>query len=243
MQRSTIGVGPALRKARQARGVSIAEASRDTKIRQEFIRALETEEFGRLLGDVYVRGTLRSYATYLGVPPERLLSRYASVAGEPVPAPPPGPVANEAVVGAPRRRDDHVLIAMIAAVLVVTAVAFGVLSTRDSAPAPAHAAVTASTTTVSGPGISLAVSTRTEPVDVTVREDASPAHTFHLLPGESRAFVAHGSLMIRISRGATADVVVNGKDLGTPGRRGRSWRHTFSYETAEETPAGAASGV
>jgi len=54
-------VGPALRKARQARGVSIAEASRDTRIREQFIRALEGEDFDRLLGDVYVRGALRTY--------------------------------------------------------------------------------------------------------------------------------------------------------------------------------------
>jgi cytoskeletal protein RodZ len=236
VQRSTIGVGPVLRKARRVRGVSIAEASRDTKIRRDLIQALEDEDFDRLLGDVYVRGALRSYATYLGLPADRVLSRYASSAGEAEPSSAAPPPSTDAVVGAPRRRDDHVLVATIAAILVVLAIAFGVLSPRESAPAPAGAAAEPPSQ-VAAPGISLSVSTDTEPVDVTIRQDDRPSTSFHLLPGESRSFVADRSLTVRLSKGATADVVVAGKDLGTPGRADRPWRHTFSYET----PTAAAS--
>jgi cytoskeleton protein RodZ len=237
VQRSTIGVGPALRKARQARGVSIAEASRDTRIRQEFIQALEAEEFGRLLGDVYVRGALRSYSTYLGLPADRVLSRYAQVVGEAAPASPAAPPPSEAIVGAPRRRDNHRLVAMIALTLVIVAAAFGILSTRHSAPAPAGEVAGTSVAGATGPGISLSVSTATEPVDVTVRVDDQGPVMFTLLAGESRAFDAEGSITIRLSRGATADVVVNGEDKGTPGRSTHPWKRTYSYET----PAAASS--
>jgi cytoskeletal protein RodZ len=231
LQRSTIGVGPALRKARQARGVSIAEASRDTRIRQEFIQALEAEDFGRLLGDVYVRGALRSYASYLGLPADRVLSRYAQIAGQSAPAS-PGPLPSEAVVGAPRRRDSHRLVAMSAATLVIVAAAFGILSTRTSSPSPARAVAGGSLSQAVGPGISLAVSTQDEPVDATVRTDSGDPLTFTLLPGESRAFVADVSITIRLSQGATADVVVSGRDLGTPGSSSRPWKRTFSYSAA-----------
>jgi cytoskeleton protein RodZ len=231
VQRSTIGVGPALRKARQARGVSIAEASRDTRIRQEFIQALEAEDFGRLLGDVYVRGALRSYSSYLGLPADRVLSRYAQVAGQSAPAS-PGPLPGEAAVGAPRRRDNHRLVAMSAATLVIVAAAFGILSTRTSAPSPARAVTGRSLSQAVGPGISLAVSTQDEPVEATVRTDSGDPLTFTLLPGESRAFVADVSITIRLSQGATADVVVSGRDLGTPGSSSRSWKRTFSYSAA-----------
>jgi cytoskeletal protein RodZ len=183
VQRSTIGVGPALRKARQARGVSIAEASRDTRIRQEFIQALEAEDFDRLLGDVYVRGALRSYATYLGLPADRVLSRYSSAAGDVVPTAPGPPTATDPVVGAPRRRDNHLLIGMIAAVLVVLAVAFGVLAPGRSAPAPARPLAGGPTAGIDGPGISLSVSTQTEPVDVSVASDAGePPSAFRRAP-------------------------------------------------------------
>jgi hypothetical protein len=229
VQRSTIGVGPALRDARRARGVSIAEASRDTRIRQELIRALENEEFDRLLGDVYVRGALRSYSTYLGLPSDRLLTIYARHAGETVPAP---PVASPtgAVVGAPRRRDNHRLFALVATTLVVVAVAFGVLSSRTSAP-PASTLPSEPLPEATGPGISLSVTAATKPIGVTMWIDRATPQAFTLLPGESRAFVADSTMTIRLSRGGLANVVVAGRDLGLPGRPSHPWTRTFSYET------------
>lgn len=238
MQRSTIGVGPALRKARQARGVSIGEASRDTRIRQEFIQALEAEDFDKLLGEVYVRGCLRSYSTYLGLPADRVLSRYAQRAGGATGVPAGRPLPNEAVVGAPRRRDSYRLVAMIAATLVIVAAAFGVLSTRASAPPPASSVDDESLGEAVGPGISLAVSTQDEPVDVAVRADSAEPVKFTLLPGESRAFVADVSITIRLSRGATANVVISGRDLGTPGSSSRPWKRTFSYPAASTATPG-----
>jgi hypothetical protein len=237
VQRSTIGVGPALRKARLARGVSVAQASRDTRIRHELIEALEAEDFDTLAGDVYVRGCLRSYSTYLGLPADRVLSRYSRAAGPDkggAATGPPPPV--EAVVGAPRRRDSHRLVAMVAATFVIIAAAFGVLSSRASAPPPAQGVADGSLAEAVGPGISLAVSTRDEPVDVAVRTDSAEPVRFTLLPGESRAFVADVSITVRVSRGATADIVVSGRDLGTPGSSVRPWKHTFSYPAASAAP-------
>src|SRR5439155_26242886 len=76
-----IGIGPALRKARLLRGKSIEEAARETRIRADYLQALERERFEALLGDVYVRGFLRSYSTYLGVDAETLLTIYRDLLG------------------------------------------------------------------------------------------------------------------------------------------------------------------
>src|SRR5204863_1478968 len=86
------GIGPALRKARQTRGKTIEEASRDTRIRPEYLQALEREAFGSLRGDVYVRGFLRSYSSYLGLNPDKVVSVYVRSMGkavDDVPEPPP----------------------------------------------------------------------------------------------------------------------------------------------------------
>jgi cytochrome c-type biogenesis protein CcmH/NrfF len=37
LQRTTVSVGPALRKVREARGVTLEEAARDTRVRLEFL--------------------------------------------------------------------------------------------------------------------------------------------------------------------------------------------------------------
>jgi len=79
------GIGPALRRARLLRSKSIEEASRETRIRAEYLQAMERERFDDLLGDVYVRGFLRTYASYLGLDAEKVVAIYAgsSVAAAP----------------------------------------------------------------------------------------------------------------------------------------------------------------
>ena len=76
-----IGIGPALRKARLLRGKSIEEASRETRIRADYLRALEAEGFDDLLGDVYVRGFLRTYSTYLGLDGDKVVAAYSDRVG------------------------------------------------------------------------------------------------------------------------------------------------------------------
>lgn len=239
MQRSTIGVGPALRKARLARGVTLDQAARDTRIRPEFLEALEEEDFDRLLGDVYVRGCLRSYATYLGLSSDTVVAAYARHLADPMPGPQTLiPPATEPVVGARRRRDSHRLFVMVATMLLVLAGAFGVLSTRSSAPPPAappseDGAVAA----VAPPGITVAIEAR-EPVDVTIRADAGGPQTFSMRTGESRSFDADQTIIVRLDHGASAHVTVSGVDYGFPGNPNHPWKKTFSYNTEDPSPGG-----
>lgn len=237
MQRSSIGLGPALRKARERRGVSLAEASRDTRIRAEFLEAIEAEEFDRLLGDVHVRGCLRSYATYLGVPADRVLQVYGGDVDEPVAAPPPPKPPAEPDLTLPRRRDNARLVVMIAASVLVLAAAFGVLSARDPAPPPADLSTPSPALAQRPPpGITLTVLAR-EPVEVTVTIDGGEPRPYDLEPGEGRSFEADTTLEVRLSSGSTAQVTVAGRDLGFPGKEGRPWHEAFTYE-ADPSPAG-----
>lgn len=221
------GLGPALRKVRERRGVSLVEAARDTRIRTEFLEAIEAEEYDWLLGDVHARACLRSYATYLGVSPERVIELYGSNELEPQ-APPPH-LTTDPEIRLPRRRDDARLLIMVAAAALVLAGAFGVLSARDPAPAPAPPASTsAAIAQVAPPGIEVAVLAR-KPVEVTVTIDGAEPRTYVLQEGEGRSFEADASLRLRLSSGLTAQVTVNGRDLGMPGRPGRPWSSTWRY--------------
>jgi cytoskeletal protein RodZ len=62
-----------LQRARQARGLTLEEAERDTRISRRYLQALENENFGLLPAPVYARGFLRTYARYLGLEPANLL--------------------------------------------------------------------------------------------------------------------------------------------------------------------------
>lgn len=71
-----IGIGDRLRNARQALGLSLEEIESATRIRRAYLEALEREAFGDLPNPAYIRGFLRSYAAYLGIPPDELLGLY-----------------------------------------------------------------------------------------------------------------------------------------------------------------------
>ena len=133
-----IGVGAALTKARTKRGLTLDEASRDTRIRVDHLRALEDEDFDQLPGEVYVRGSLRTYAQYLGLSPDKVLGlygRHADDARARRPPRSPDGMGGEAMT-ASRFRDNQRLGSCSAPLtLLILAVVFGVLSRQRSAPA------------------------------------------------------------------------------------------------------------
>jgi hypothetical protein len=56
-----------LQAARESRGLDLFRVERDTKIRLKYLKAMEDGDFEQLPGEVYARGFLRNYASYLGL--------------------------------------------------------------------------------------------------------------------------------------------------------------------------------
>jgi hypothetical protein len=230
VQQATAGIGNALRQVRESRGLTLEEAARDTRIRREFLEGLEDDDFDRLLGDVHVRGCLRTYASYLRLSPDKVVGAYVSSlpeGAEPAPVV-VAPLQHEPVLGARRRRDNHLLLVLVAVTTLVLAAAFGVLSARQPAPAPADLPTEAASTALSARrGITVAVLAR-QPVEVVVVADGGREQPFSLEAGEGRSFDAEDSLTIRLSEGGTAKLTVSGIDKGFVGAPGRPWQHTYT---------------
>jgi cytoskeleton protein RodZ len=66
-------LGSTLIRAREARGLSLEDAERDTRISRRYLQALESEQFEVIPAPVYARGFLRSYSQYLGLDPQDML--------------------------------------------------------------------------------------------------------------------------------------------------------------------------
>jgi cytoskeleton protein RodZ len=82
-------LGETLRRARLDRGISIADAARDTRIRARYLEALEAEDLNLLPPSVYTRGFVRTYAEYLGLNPQAMVDLYQPpVRREREPSPP-----------------------------------------------------------------------------------------------------------------------------------------------------------
>ena len=71
------GIGEKLRKAREAKGLSISDIEKTTKIQSRYLAAIENNEFDKLPGDFYVRAFIRQYAQIVGLDGKELLNEYS----------------------------------------------------------------------------------------------------------------------------------------------------------------------
>ena len=67
-------LGSRLVRVREARGLTLEDAERDTRISRRYLEALEAEQFEVIPAPVYARGFLRSYSQYLGLDPQEMLA-------------------------------------------------------------------------------------------------------------------------------------------------------------------------
>lgn len=67
-------LGKALSQARIARGLTLQDAERDTRISRRYLEALEREDFRAFPAPVYTRAFLRTYAQYLGLNPAQMMA-------------------------------------------------------------------------------------------------------------------------------------------------------------------------
>lgn len=77
-------LGPYLRERREARGVSLKEMARSTRVRERYLEALEADNFAELPAGVFTKGFIRAYCQLLNEPCEDALRLYAEQTGAPV---------------------------------------------------------------------------------------------------------------------------------------------------------------
>ncbi len=69
-------LGEQLRRAREAKGLSLEEVEKATAIRKRFLQAMEEGRFDALPGEIQLRGFLRNYASQVGLNGDELLAVY-----------------------------------------------------------------------------------------------------------------------------------------------------------------------
>jgi cytoskeleton protein RodZ len=72
-------IGERLEEARKRKGISIREAAEATKIRGDYLHKFESNQFDIRLPEIYVRGFLRTYASFLKLPAEKIAGDYAGL--------------------------------------------------------------------------------------------------------------------------------------------------------------------
>ena len=71
-----ISASISLLKEREKRGLTLEEVAKSTKIKIDFISAIEKGEYHKLPKGAYVQGFVRNYIQFLGLPEEKLMALF-----------------------------------------------------------------------------------------------------------------------------------------------------------------------
>lgn len=118
-------IGNTLREARVRRMVTLQQAEQDTKIRVKYIQAMENEDFEIMPGATYVKGFLRTYASYLELDPDVIVGEYQSRGF--VKTEQPEPFGGSSTIGLPRRHRGRNTVLFVAVLCLLVLGVFYVL--------------------------------------------------------------------------------------------------------------------
>jgi cytoskeleton protein RodZ len=231
-------IGEKLEEARKRKGISIREAAETTKIRGDYLQKFEANSFDVDLPPLYIRGFLRSYARYLDLEPDRIVSDFDSLGGrERKPArrenrevygrvdfneTAGSPEGAEAAPASGRTAQEQAVMlkygllaggAVIAVVIII--LLFKVLFSGSAAktsstqnPAPTVQAVAAQTLTL----------TAVEATRVKVVQSLDGIVLFNgsLARGEAKSINKQGKLRITVEAGKNLRMEVNGRSYPVP---------------------------
>ena len=255
-----LAIGATLSAAREARGLSVDDVARSTRIRAGLIRDIEADRFDACGGDVYARGHIRSIANTVGADGAVLVAAYDRERG--------GNPAAEAILvfepGAVRgeRRRPNWAAAMAVALVVIclwaavdllgtgtkTGVGKGTGGTRaDTALTPPPTPTSSAPATAGPDAVAMvpptAVSVRVRIIDEKcwVRVgNAANVTIFQgvLAPGDTKDFQDPEQIHLTLGNASAASLVVNGRDIGAPGSAGQ----VVSVAFGPGDPAGPQAG-
>jgi cytoskeleton protein RodZ len=69
-------VGLILRETRESRGLTLEDVAKVTRIGKSYLSNLEEEKFDKLPSGAYIKGFLRVYSAYLGLPEQEIIALY-----------------------------------------------------------------------------------------------------------------------------------------------------------------------
>jgi cytoskeleton protein RodZ len=138
--------GDGLRAERELRGIALDDIAVATRVSVRNLQALEAERFAELPGGVFNRGFVRAYARYCGMDEDQAVAGYADAMRQQG-ADPEQQAADWTTFAENVKRNREALrpqrrlrwagvAAMVAAVVVLGMVVFGLLVRRGVVPAP-----------------------------------------------------------------------------------------------------------
>ena len=87
MQESDLSGWPCLEDLRRSRKISLEMIAAETRIRLDYLSAIENGDFGKLPGGIYTTSYIRQYARVIDYPEQDLLTLFISATMKPLDPP------------------------------------------------------------------------------------------------------------------------------------------------------------
>jgi len=235
-----VSVGDSLAQARSQAGLTIAQVSQRTCIRETIVRGIERGDFSACGGDFYARGHIRSIARVVGLDPDELIREYDLTHGAPQEITAAEVFEPSTPIKLRERRSPNWSVLMI--VVLALVLGYGVFRLVDhgSPPSkPVASSHTSSHTDRSSPSPSPAPKSPAAParsgshrlvIRLTASADCWVEFTrpggqqlfqTYVLSGHSKTWRFKHAVVMQIGNPGGIMLTVNGKDLGHPGSVGQ----------------------
>ena len=238
---STVGIR--LRELREAKGVSLDDIARSTRVGRRHLEALETDSWAELPAPVFVKGFIRAYCDFLDASPDEALGVYREATGESAKL----ERVQSILRSGPSRRAGPLVISLVLFIALgasLFALRLGLKSSPPSAPAtsasergdtasvPSSASIPAATAPViqtqpvpvsaadAKPGAQRLVIHAVEPTWIRVQVDDGQVSEELLPAGAGREWTAARRFVLTVGNAGGLEIDLNGKRMPALGARG-----------------------
>jgi len=249
-----VSIGDALAQARSQAGLTVAQVSERTRIRETIIRGIEHDDFSACGGDFYARGHIRSIARAVGTDPEELIQQYDATHGAPQAIRAADVFEPSTPIKLKERRRPNWSLAMI--VVLVLLLGYGGYRVIAAATAPSHPVAAGghrpaprhpTAASAHSPPPSAPAHPRTLVIKLTALQDCwveftRPSGRYlsqaYIVGGSSKTWTFRHAVVMQIGNPGGILLTVDGKKLGRPGSPGQPV--TLSFGPDRRLPSIAA---
>jgi cytoskeletal protein RodZ len=226
-------LGEQLRRAREARGVTLREISEQTRITMRHLEAIESDDYKHLPGGIFNKSFIKAYARHVGFDEQRALELYARTArerGESIDEVATTPQRSRVYMGDPARSPWVTFALSVVIVGVLALIVYGGLhyyrrtegpqAAAQPSPAAANANRQAAAQTAPAPaqGFHIQIKSTHQFWLTSWQDDEKKKRGRFLVPDKPEEFQPEGALNLHYDK-VSADalqVTVNGQVLKTP---------------------------
>ena len=234
-------LGKYFKRERESKKISLKEVAEITKVREHILRAIEEDQHDLLPSFTYVKGFLLSYARFLRLDADKVLSLYPKgLEEEPVPHPPKGPPKKILW----NKKQTWVVGGIIVASLIGFYFFFPSLFRTSLKPAPEKPVVEekllptpspslAETSSIPG-GKPLSLQLKaTEETWVSLQVNGQSEKEMTLKPGENISVEASDRIRMIVGNAGGLDLILNGESMEKFGKSGEVITLIFTSQGVE----------